>query len=156
MKVSALDIYGKEHFVDSSKLIFRPTAYAIFIKDNKTLVLKTMATGKWQFAGGGVDANEVIEEGLKREVKEELGIDCRIEKFIHFYESNYFHGPDTWDCPRYFYLCASDNYFSLNKKEIKDEQAGKAQWLEVKDLNENNFQYPQFGILPIIKSLIKG
>lgn len=154
MQFEALDIFGRKHLVDDSYLFFRPTAYAVFIKNGKTLVLKTKATGKWQLAGGGVDLNETIEQGLRREIKEELGIDVKIEKFIHFYQSNYYNGPEAWDCYRYFFLCSSDQYLLLSEhKIVEDEQAFDPTWVKVDELNEGNFQYPQFGILPVIQKL---
>jgi 8-oxo-dGTP pyrophosphatase MutT (NUDIX family) len=155
MLVQANDIFGKTHQVDDSTLIFRPTAYAIFLKGNQTLVLETKSTGKFQLAGGGINYRETIKQGLRREVKEELGIKIKIEKFIHFYQSFYFRNPYAWDCYRYFYLCSSDDYTFLKNKDIRDEEAINPQWIKAVNLNENNFQYPQFGILPIIYKLAK-
>lgn len=62
-------------------------AVAIIVNsDNKFLLLKRSAEpnqwmpNKWAFVGGGINKNEKPEEGCKREVREETGIE--IDKFI--------------------------------------------------------------------------
>jgi len=57
------------------------TATAVVIKDQKILVGKRSQKGKsfygkWDFFGGYLQKNETPEEGLKREIKEELDVDC--------------------------------------------------------------------------------
>lgn len=155
MLVQATDIFGTAHQFENPTIIFRPTAYAIFIKDGQTLVLDTKSTGKFQLAGGGIEYAESLVQGLKREVKEELGINIKIEKFLYFYASYYFDNPEIWDCYRYFFLCTSDDYTFLNNDKIKDREALNPRWIKTDDLNEQNFQYPQLGILPIIHSFAK-
>ena len=52
---------------------------AIIIKKNKYFIAqrnKSKHLGlKWEFPGGKVDANESLEEALKREIREELNIE---------------------------------------------------------------------------------
>jgi 8-oxo-dGTP pyrophosphatase MutT (NUDIX family) len=151
----AIDIFGSMHKVNESSLIFRPTAYAIFIKDNKILVLDTKSTGKFQMAGGGIEYNETLEEGLRREVKEELGIDIKIDRFLFFSESIFFNRPEVWDCYRYFFLCSSNDYTFLSNDKIMDEEAINPQWIPIQNLNEQNFQYSQLEILSVIYKLPK-
>lgn len=55
-------------------------------KDGKILIAKRrkgdLHGGRWEFPGGKIDLGETPEECLKRELKEELGIDAEIGDFI--------------------------------------------------------------------------
>jgi len=52
---------------------------------------------KWQFPGGGLEFGEKLDEGVKRELKEETGVDAKIIKRLnHVFEiiriKDKFHG----------------------------------------------------------------
>lgn len=56
----------------------KPSATAIIIRDNKVLVAKRNEEpfkGQWDFLGGYIQKNETPEDALKRELKEELGVE---------------------------------------------------------------------------------
>jgi len=58
---------------------------AFIKKDDKYLAIKrakNVEVGTWEVPGGKVDLNEKVEDALKREIKEELGINIKINKFI--------------------------------------------------------------------------
>lgn len=54
----------------------RPGAY-IFNNKNQLLLLKNRK-GTWGIVGGHLHHNEELEEGLKREIKEETGLDIKL------------------------------------------------------------------------------
>lgn len=70
-------------------------------KNNHYLLTKRKSPkrewNKWQFPGGELKFNESLEKGVKRELKEELGVEVKIIKFIPKVfeirrEKDYFHG----------------------------------------------------------------
>lgn len=70
--VTCVDIHGEKHEVAASSLTWRPSAYAIVIKDGKLLVSPQFHG--YDLPGGGVDLGEMPDEASVRETKEETGI----------------------------------------------------------------------------------
>lgn len=70
----------------------------IFDEEGKILLLRSRKWfGKFVLPGGHVEFGESLEDALKREVKEETGIDIkniRFQKVIEFVKSKEFHNPD--------------------------------------------------------------
>ncbi|MBI5416531.1 NUDIX domain-containing protein [Candidatus Poribacteria bacterium] len=72
-------------------LIHRVVHVLLFNNNNdlflqKRSMNKDVAPGKWDTSvGGHINQNETIEEALKRETKEELGIDIPTPKFLYTY-----------------------------------------------------------------------
>ena len=66
---------------------------ALIVNDkNETLLQKRTSkarngAGFWAKPGGGIEFGEKVEEALKREIKEELGVEIEIIKFLGFTES---------------------------------------------------------------------
>lgn len=51
------------------------------------------------FPGGGVEENEIVEQAVIREVKEETSLEVKIDRLL--YHHHYIN-----DCDQYFYLCS--------------------------------------------------
>jgi len=64
------------------------TVDGIFLKDGKVLLVKQAKYpffGSWVMPGGHVDYGEKVEEAIKREMKEELGVPVKIKKLFGVY-----------------------------------------------------------------------
>lgn len=63
---------------------------ALVEKDGKFLLVKEiLESGKeyWIIPGGGVEFGESMDEAVKRELKEETGLDIEVMKMIDFHEA---------------------------------------------------------------------
>jgi 8-oxo-dGTP diphosphatase len=61
-----------------------PAVKALIIKDNKFLVIQDADDLFWELPGGKIKHNEKPYDALKREIKEELGIEVEINEFVGF------------------------------------------------------------------------
>lgn len=61
--------------VSTGSLIFNDKKEALFVKRAKA---EGFQPGSWELPGGGSDFGETPEEALKREIKEECGIDIEV------------------------------------------------------------------------------
>jgi len=121
-------------------------AVAIIEKDGKILIArrakKDALCGKWEFPGGKLEAGETLEECLKRELYEELGIHAEVGEY--FCTSTFYH-KDTLFEMRAFKV---PSY----KGEIQLIEHSAIAWLRPSELSQYEFPEPD---LPIIELLQK-
>lgn len=71
--------------------VFRPRTYGVkglLINDGDILLVKTSYSKKFSLPGGGIKKGETAEEAVKREVKEETGIEVLKCHLVGEYENN--------------------------------------------------------------------
>ena len=70
-------------------------AIALLWKEGKLLIQRRpeqgLLGGLWEFPGGKIEKNETPEEALRRELKEELGVEMRIERPLAIVKHAYTH-----------------------------------------------------------------
>ena len=96
--------------------------------------------GKWEFPGGKIEANESKEDALKREIKEELNLDLKIEKFL--LTSN--HEYQTFKIKLHFFLCSIQDGTPLLNEHINE------QWIHKKELKNIDLAAADLAVLAII------
>ena len=126
--------------------MFIPVVTMVFFKKNKFLLTRRRDSNKefdrkWQFPGGGWEVNESLEEALKRETKEELGIELKEYKFL----------PKIFEEVRekyhllFFVFYAP---FPKGAKIILNEEADKYGWFSLKEIKKIPF-------LPLIDKILQ-
>lgn len=55
--------------------------------EGRILVVKRRDNGEWQPPGGVLESDETIEEGLRREIQEETGIEVHIDRLTGVYKN---------------------------------------------------------------------
>lgn len=113
----------------------KPAVTAIIIKNDKILLGKrTIAPGKgmWDIPGGFLNDGEHPEMGLRREMKEELGVEVKIKKFLGFFMDRYMDDTDCYNTMCIHYLV------SIKKGEPKPlEEVSELKWFPLNALPKN-------------------
>ncbi len=100
-------------------LIFNPKGEILLVRSHKW-------KGKLVVPGGKVKLGERLEEALKREIKEETGLDIHSIEFLCFQE--FIFGPEFWERRHFLFfdfVCKTDSY------DVKlNEEAEGFVWLK--------------------------
>lgn len=83
-KMRILFEMDKKDYIPNGSVFSRPSARAIIIKDGKIAMVYSKKYNYYKFPGGGIEADESMEDALIREVLEETGL-CVIENSIQEY-----------------------------------------------------------------------
>lgn len=78
------DFYYDENAPKVNSIVAAASA-VVTLPDGKIVLHKRVDNNEWSLLGGGMEYGESISETILREVKEESGLCCRIEKLIGVY-----------------------------------------------------------------------
>jgi len=118
----------------------------IFYED-KCLLVKHKKTGKYMSCGGHIEENELIQEALIREIKEELNLDINLHQVKNDFNSleNELTVPFVINCKKisnskriqiFEYICFTKNLSNLKVKLDEIENYKLFNYDEIKNSNE--------------------
>ena len=79
------DTMANDRQQQESKARFRVAAFAIIEQEGTYLLARRRDIGWWNLAGGGLENGETVDEGLVREVMEEIHLAVTIERVVGIY-----------------------------------------------------------------------
>lgn len=142
MSVECIALDGSLKTIPKERLILRPAAFAVVVWQGKLLLLRMRQTGKYHLPGGGMRPEERLEDALKRELKEETGIEIEVDRLAHFEEVFFYYDPSdrAYHGLHFFYLGIPKTYELLDDDRVDDSAAEKPRWREISELRPHDFQ----------------
>lgn len=140
-KIVCKDIEGKKYEIDVDQLVFRPSVYAVIVRNNQ--VLLTPNWDGYDFPGGGIELGEPIETALRREVKEETGLEVVVDQIVACGD-NFFKMPYSGTfvhAVAHYYTCTitggalSTEFFVEHEKEYMC----MPEWIDLSAVNNIKF-----------------
>jgi 8-oxo-dGTP pyrophosphatase MutT (NUDIX family) len=140
-KVACRTLYGEERLVPREKLVLRPSAYAIILHQGRVLLVRMRHTGHYTLPGGGINTGERIEDGLRREVREETGIEVQVERFAAFTEDFFYYDPldEAIHGLLFFYICRPHSFDLAGDDQVEAGEVERPSWIDVEKLKERDF-----------------
>lgn len=127
-------------------------ARAILINSNdEVLMCYSNGLQHYEFPGGHLENNETLEEGLKREIKEETGItidEKRINPFyvIKYYCKNYHGTGKNRLVEIYYFLVCTDLIYDVSKIKLDENEKYEnyeCRYIDIKKLKSILFENRQ-------------
>ena len=117
--------------------IFMPAASCCIIKDNKILLQKRTDNGDWAVHGGGLELGETFDEGLRRELKEELNIEPKSFQFFKLYsgEDLHFFYPNQDEVYVVVAIYIVEDYIGEIKVDLNE--VSEVKWFDFDNLPNN-------------------
>jgi 8-oxo-dGTP diphosphatase len=116
-----------------------PTVRGVIMRNGKFLLVQRSkndkwSPGMWEFPGGKIDFGQDINDALKREIKEETGLDISVREPLFFWDQ------DIKDLPKYEGFILITLYFSceapLNARVVLSDEHDDHKWIEYSELKE--------------------
>ncbi len=155
--IICIDKDKKKYEVEVNDLVWRPSAYAIIIQDEKILLVPQW--DGYDLPGWWIELWENIEEWLIREVKEETGIDVKIGNLIDCKTSffNIWIKNNKYIQSIMIFYEAEVTWWTLSVVWFDDEEkefCKEAKWIPLSEIETLNFK-SSINTLEVIRKAIK-
>jgi ADP-ribose pyrophosphatase YjhB (NUDIX family) len=140
--VECITLDGSKKKVQNDSMVLRPAVYAVIVHNGEVLLMKMRQTGKYHPPGGGIRIGEKIEDALKREIREETGIEVDVEKLARFEELFFYYDPSqtAYHGLHFYYTCRPRTLVLLDDTQVNDDAAEQPRWVRIQSLQPQDFQ----------------
>ena len=112
-----------------------PAVAAVIVENGKLLLVERAvepSKGKWSVPGGSVEWGEPLAEALKREVREETGLEIEVEKVAGVFDLIIRNEAGK---PQYHYVIVDFFACVIGGELVPGDDAAKARWVPVEELD---------------------
>ncbi|MDD2655958.1 MAG: NUDIX domain-containing protein [Patescibacteria group bacterium] len=156
--VDGLTISNEKIIINVDDLYFRPSIYAIIIKDNQLLMTKF---GKYGYflPGGGIDLGEDHIDTLIRELKEETGYTVEVGDLLDI-QTAFFKSPIKEKYSHTIKIFYKAEIISENPEDIKLTESENilnvsVEWVNLSEIENLKMAGDDGTLLEIVKNCIK-
>ncbi|HTM65076.1 MAG TPA: NUDIX domain-containing protein [Flavipsychrobacter sp.] len=120
---------------------FNVRMYGIWIHEKKVLINEELIRGQsiTKFPGGGLHFGEGTIDGLKREWREELGLDIQV--LDHFYTTDFFQ-PSAYDDSQVISIYYLVRGFEVPTVIVNKLERERTFWKALEDVSADTFSLP--------------
>jgi len=143
-------------------IIERESVRAILLTEqNEILLLRIRPPGGrepfWITPGGGLEPGETIEEGLKRELREELGLDEFQVGPLVWRRQHTFNWADKRICQRerYYVVRIAQSFEPHMSDAVEGKWLDRLRWWSVSDLAEASEQLAPLSLAEIVRRYLE-
>lgn len=120
-------------------------AAAVFILDNEDRILfiergREPGKGKLGLPGGFLDAGETAEEGMIREIKEEVGLSVTDMQYLSSFPNHYHWGGIHYDTIDLFYTARA----TTHETNLDPVEVAGVQWIKKEAVRLEDLAFPSF------------
>jgi mutator protein MutT len=99
--------------------------------------------GFWEFPGGKIEPDETVEECIRREIKEEIGIEISVDSHLITIEHTYPH----------FRVCLQVYNCKYLAGEPRPLECEEIRWVSVNELHNYKFPEANFQIIDALQKI---
>lgn len=121
--MARIDYYYSDNAPKANSIVAAASAI-VTLNDGRIVLHKRADNKEWSLLGGGMEYGESISDTILREIKEEAGLKCRIEKVIGLYTNpnhiiEYSDGEIRQEFSICFHCIADNETIVISKESIE-------------------------------------
>lgn len=144
---------GGKKLVPEGSIVPRHGASGIVLDGARILLIGLKNSDKLWFPGGTIEEGETPEEAVKREVREETGIDVEVGELLAEVQNNFYYEPldKAWEQHDKFYMCkpfTTEITDFINPDSL--DEAAAPRWIELGSIQSGDMQDYGFEVVKLI------